>query len=120
MNFKIFSEYGYCGKIVQNVEVEFNDVNHTIVLDFNTKSTNISGQIISEFESYNLFTEYYKEIDFMADFISSKNATICKIIMNTPFCFPNLCVVGYESVIEKREMITNPRKSTNVPFSFQF
>ena len=118
MNFKIFSEYGYCGKIVQNVEIEFNDVNHTIILDFNTKSTNITGQIISEFESYNYFTENYKEIDYMADFMTSKNATICKKIMDTIFCFPNLCVVGYESVIEEREMITQPKKSSNRSFSF--
>ena len=118
MNFKIFSEYGYCGKIVQNIEVDFNDVNHTIILDFNTKSTNITGQIISEFESYNYFTENYKEIDYMADFMTSKNATICKTYMGTTFCFPNLCVVGYESVIEEREMITYTLKRTNRYFSF--
>ena len=48
----------------------------------------------------------------MAYFMASKNDTICKKIFETTFCFLNLCVVGYESVIEKREMITQLRKNS--------
>ena len=68
MNIKIYTEFG-CGKSVQELDIEFNDANYSIVLDFNTSSTDIFATIISQFDDYQYNVQRYT--------IDDDNFTLC-------------------------------------------
>ena len=84
INFDFIRTMNGCGKIIENVEVEFNDVNYTMNVDFNiqTKDTNFTTIINSE--SYQLSTEVYQiEEEIRSNCYSIQEVIIC--IHNT-FC----------------------------------
>jgi hypothetical protein len=58
MNFDLIKSLNGCGRIVESIEIEFNDVNYTMNVDFNTKSNDINLTTITNFEAY----QYNKEI----------------------------------------------------------
>ena len=58
MNFYLIKSLNGCGRIVESIEIEFNDVNYTMNVDFNTKSNDINLTTITNFEAY----QYNKEI----------------------------------------------------------
>ncbi len=49
-----------CGKIIEAVEVEFNDVNYTMNVDFNTQSKETNLTAITNSQSYQLSKEVYQ------------------------------------------------------------
>ena len=49
-----------CGRIVEALEVEVNNVNYTMNVDFDTKSTNINLTTITNFEPYQYNKEIYR------------------------------------------------------------
>ena len=58
INFDVINTLNGCGRIVEALEVEVNNVNYTMNVDFNTKSTDINLSTITNFEPY----QYNKEI----------------------------------------------------------
>ena len=58
INFDLIKTLNGCGRIVESLEIEVNDVNYTMNVDFNTKSTDIHLTTITDFQSY----QYYKEV----------------------------------------------------------
>ena len=76
--FKIYSMIGTCGKYVQEITIDFNNLNYTTNIDFNTNSTNIYASIFADFEPFIYKTKKYE--------ISDKNQTTCTSIMDVPIC----------------------------------
>ena len=60
VNFDMVKHSNGCGRIVESLEVEFNDVNYTMNVDFNTKSTDINLTSITNFQAYNYNKEIYQ------------------------------------------------------------
>ena len=78
IDFKISSLIGDCGEDYQNVEVEFNKVNYTIILNFDTTSTLINVTTITDFDAYDYKVSRYK----MEDELN----TICVNILDINSC----------------------------------
>ena len=60
VNFDMVKQSNGCGRVVESLEVEFNDVNYTMNVDFNTKSTDINLTSITNFQAYNYNKEIYQ------------------------------------------------------------
>ena len=52
INFDLIKSLNGCGRIVESIEIEFNDVNYTMNVDFNTQSKDINFTTITNFEAY--------------------------------------------------------------------
>jgi hypothetical protein len=62
LNITISSDVGVCGQEIGIYEVDFNKVNFSVLLDFNTDSNDINSTIITDFEAYQYTaTKYIKE-----------------------------------------------------------
>ena len=59
MNLEIYNKIGSCGKNVENYEFNFNNVNFSLILDFNTDSNDIIYTVITDIESFNYTEERY-------------------------------------------------------------
>ena len=77
--FSIYTGFGTCGKNVQNIEVQFNNINFTTNIEYNTESTNLSVSTITDFDSYQYSIETYK--------IEDISEIKCVSIMYIDFCF---------------------------------
>ncbi len=60
INFDFIRTMNGCGKIIEAVEVEFNDVNYTMNVDFNTQSKETNLTAITNSQSYQLSKEVYQ------------------------------------------------------------
>ena len=56
---KFYSNVDECVKNVEEYEIEFNNVNYTLVLDFNTDSNDIITTIVTDFDAYQYSMERY-------------------------------------------------------------
>ena len=63
LNINISSEFGTCGKDIDSYEIEFNKVNFSVLLDFNTDSNDIILTVITDFESYQYTATKYTKKD---------------------------------------------------------
>ena len=63
IKFKISNSFGDCGQNYQIVDVNFNKVNYTIVLNFDTQSTLINLTTITDFDEYIYSIARYKNKD---------------------------------------------------------
>ena len=63
LNINISSEFGTCGKDIDSYEIEFNKVNFSVLLDFNTDSNDIISTVITDFESYQYTAAKYTKED---------------------------------------------------------
>ena len=59
INMEIYTVFDTDGKNVQAYEIEFNNVNYSMILDFNTDSNDIISTIIVDFGSYKYSEERY-------------------------------------------------------------
>ena len=59
MNFDLVETLNECG-VAESIETEFNDVNHTMNIDFNINSTDINPTTITNFEAYKYYKEEYQ------------------------------------------------------------
>ena len=59
INMQIYSNLDSCVKNVAEYEVEFNNVNYTLILDFNTDSNDIITTIVTDFDAYQYSEERY-------------------------------------------------------------
>jgi hypothetical protein len=63
LNINISSEFGTCGKDIDSYEIEFNKVNFSVLLDFNTDSNDIISTVITDFEPYQYTATKYTKQD---------------------------------------------------------
>ena len=70
-----------CGRIVESIEIEVNDVNYTMNVDFNTKSNDINLTTITNFEAYQYNKEIYQ--------IEEESFSECFFIQGI-----NICIVS--------------------------
>jgi hypothetical protein len=59
IDMQIYENLDECTKKVDAYEVEFNNVNYTLVLDFNTNSTDIITTVVTDFDAYQISEESY-------------------------------------------------------------
>ena len=52
LNLNISSPFGTCGENINVLEVEFNDANYTMNIDYNTESTNINVTTFTSFDKF--------------------------------------------------------------------
>ena len=48
--FKIYSPFGNCGRDIQRVEVDFNNINYTTTINMDTRSNFINVTTITDFD----------------------------------------------------------------------
>ena len=58
LSLQVSSPFGYCGETINELEIEFNDANYTMLFD--TIGTNINVTTITNFEKYKYSTEVYQ------------------------------------------------------------
>ena len=82
INFKISNSFGECGKYYQTVDVNFNKVNYTMVLNFDTQSTLVNVNTITDFDEYQYKYGRYKiEDSEINDCSSFEGISVC---INSP------------------------------------
>ena len=54
------TEYGFCGRTSFRYDVDFNDANYTLTLDYNTKSNNINITTYTNFDKYYYSSQMYQ------------------------------------------------------------
>ena len=55
-----YAEDGRCNKVINNLDIEFNEVNYTMDIIFNSETNKINISTYTLFEEYKYFTETYK------------------------------------------------------------
>ena len=60
MNLLVSSPFGNCGENINQLDIEFNDANYTMNIDFCTNSTNINVTTFKHFEQYKYSREVYQ------------------------------------------------------------
>jgi hypothetical protein len=79
VTFDIINKFTGCSKEYQTVQVEFNNINYTTILIFDTKSNLANLTQLSDFDSFNYNVARYK--------IESNNETACIGIFGLEMCF---------------------------------
>ena len=107
INFDLIRIMNGCGKIVEAYEVEFNDVNNTMNIDFNIKSRNINFTTINNIESYQFSKEVYQ--------IEEEIHSNCYFIQNIFICIHNtFCDEDDKKIISaKKYKIISQNKNVN-------
>ena len=97
---------GECGRIVEAVEVEVNDVNYTMDIDFSTQSTDINVTLTSNFESYQYGREIYE--------IEEESFTRCYTVDYIPLCINfSKCNDANKKIISNKQYKTVPMKNSS-------
>lgn len=81
--FEVSSPFGTCGKNIQRIEIEFNNVNFTTDLNFDTQSTLINVTTITDFESYQYKIGKYK--------VENSDDTFCYEYLDIIICIEGEC-----------------------------
>ena len=55
-----YAEDGKCNKVVNNLDIEFNEVNYTMDIIFDSETNKINISTYTMFEEYTYYTETYK------------------------------------------------------------
>lgn len=63
MNIEISCPIGYCRENIEKIDIYFNNISYTTILNFNTKSTNINITSIFDADSYQYYIQRYKILD---------------------------------------------------------
>ena len=94
-----------CGRLVEAVEVEVNDVNYSMDIDFSTQSTDINVTLTSNFESYQYGREIYE--------IEEKSFIQCYIIDFIHVCVKyTKCNDANKKIISNKQYKTVPMKNS--------
>ena len=102
INFDLIKTLNGCGRIVESLEIEVNDVNYTMNVDFNTKSTDIHLTTITDFQSY----QYYKEVYQ----IEEENYEECITVQSIQSC------IQFTQCDDNDKKIISPKQSKVVPY----
>ena len=57
---EVGSEFGFCGRTIYTYEINFNEVNYTMNIEYRAKTDNINITTYTNFEKYNYTTEIYQ------------------------------------------------------------
>ena len=82
IQFKISSFFGNCGEEFEIIEPEFNKINYTIILNFDTKTTLVKVTTITDFDKYKYKVGRYKRED--------SEVNECEQTLGISFCL-NAC-----------------------------
>jgi len=88
---EIYSFFGECGKMIEMVEVYFNNISYTTNLNFNTKSTNLNITTIFDADSYKYSIQKY---------LKDNDEDQCKIFMGISICIKR-CSPSEPIILEK-------------------
>ena len=78
VNLKISNKFGECGENYQTIDVEFNKVNYTNILNFDTQSTLINIKTITDFDDYiYTYARYKIEDSEINECASTEGISIC-------------------------------------------
>ena len=64
VKFIVSSPFGNCGQTINELNVEFNDANYTLNLDYNYEKNNINVTTFTNFEKYRYTTEVYQIAEY--------------------------------------------------------
>ena len=92
INFEIYSPFGFCGRDIQRVEVEFNNVNYTTNLNMDTKSKLINMTTITDFDIYQYSVGRYK--------VEDSNEEICNYFLGISICTKKECDINNPIIVE--------------------
>ena len=92
INFEIYSPFGNCGRNIQKVEVEFNNVSYSTNLNMDTKSTLINVTTVTDFETYQYTIGRYK--------VEDSNEELCNDILGISLCIEDECDINNPITIE--------------------
>ena len=57
---EVGSEFGFCGRTIYTYEINFNEVNYTMNIEYRAKTDKINITTYTNFEKYNYTTEIYQ------------------------------------------------------------
>ena len=78
--FIVSSPFGNCGETINELNVEFNEANYTMDLDYNHEKNNINVSTFTNFEKYNYSIEVYQiEENNEPDCINAFGIDVCSI-----------------------------------------
>ena len=100
INFKIFNSFGECGENYQTVDVNFNKVNYTMVLNFDTQSTLVNVKTITDFDEYQYKYARYK--------IEDSEINECSSFEGIGVCI-NICPNNDIKIIEEPKYKREPK-----------
>ena len=92
INFEIYSPFGTCGRNIQKVDVEFNNVTYSTDLNMDTKSTLINVTTVTDFETYQYTIGRYKVEDSIEQ--------LCNEIIGISLCIEDECDINNPITIE--------------------
>ena len=111
IDMQIYSNLDECSKNVDAYEVEFQNVNYTLVLDFNTDSNDIITTVVTDFDAYQISEERYTEGKKIGQINCDINNPLLICISETD----NLCNhSAKEEVMKKSSKTVEKRNYTNV------
>ena len=111
MSISIINRYGTCGKFVNEYMVEFNNVNYTTFLQYNTNSLWLTFNSLIDFESYCYsITKYKYEED---------EEVICYTIGGMKLCVNGECIPK-ETIIESKKKFIVERKIINNTYLYDY
>jgi hypothetical protein len=100
ITFDIYSGYGTCGKFGQEINVEFNNVNFTTNIDFNTESTKINATVIAKIDQYKYSKQRYETKD--------AKGSSCNELMGVNICIKSNCP-NTKNVLDSSNEIVNKK-----------
>ena len=99
--YELVKQLNGCGRHVESLEIEANDLNYTMNVDFNTQSTDINLTAINKFQAYHYFKEIYE--------IQEKSFHKCYVIQGVKTCHDNsYCDDNDKIIISSRQSKTVP------------
>ena len=107
IKFDLIKEQNECGRIVEALEVEVNNVNYTMNVDFNTQSTDIILTTITNFGAYQYSKEVYQIVE--------ESYPDCYSVMGVTTCFDNIyCNEDNRKIISPRQNINIEEKNNSM------
>ena len=99
--YELVKQLNGCGRHVESLEIEANDLNYTMNVDFNTQSTDINLTAINKFQAYHYFKEIYE--------IQEKIFSKCYVVQGVETCHHNTyCDDNDKIIISSRQSKTVP------------
>ena len=108
MNFDLIKSLNGCGRIVESIEIEFNDVNYTMNLDFNTQSKDINFTTITNFEAYQYNKEIYQiEEESFSECFFILGINICIEYTTCDYNDRKIISTKKSKIVSKKEIVDN-------------
>ena len=104
-----YAEDGQCNKVINNLDIEFNEVNYTMDILFDSETNKINISTYTLFEEYKYYTETYK-------YNGSSTRQKISTIGNTMYIPNNDCKKQKKIILKEREAVIVNK--TNENFSY--